>query len=49
MSQYIIDLPDNLLEQAEKIATQKQISTNQLFVNTIAEKLSTLHEALCMT
>ncbi|MDM8557284.1 hypothetical protein [Candidatus Parabeggiatoa sp. HSG14] len=45
MSQYILDLPDNLLEQAEKIATQKQISTNQLFVNTIAEKLSTLWES----
>jgi len=45
MSQYILELPDNLLEQAKKIATQKQISTNQLFVNTIAEKLSTLWES----
>ncbi len=44
MSQYILELPDNLLEQAKKIAIQEQISTNQLFVNSIAEKLSTLWE-----
>jgi len=42
MSQYLLELPDSLLEQAKKIATQKQISINQLFVNSIAEKLSTL-------
>ncbi|KHD07679.1 hypothetical protein PN36_11360 [Candidatus Thiomargarita nelsonii] len=30
MSQYILELPDSLLEQAKKIATQKQISINLL-------------------
>jgi hypothetical protein len=45
MSQYILELPDNLLEQAKKIATQEQISMNQFFVNSIAEKLSTLWES----
>jgi hypothetical protein len=45
MSEYILELPDSLLEQAKKIATQKQISLNQLFVNSIAEKLSTLWES----
>jgi hypothetical protein len=44
MSQYILELPDNLLEQANKRATQEHISINQLFVNSIAEKLSTLWE-----
>jgi len=44
MSQYILELPDSLLEQAKKIATQKQISINQFFVNSIAEKLLNLWE-----
>ena len=44
MSQYLLELPDSLLEQAKKIATQKQISINQFFVNSIAEKLLNLWE-----
>jgi hypothetical protein len=45
MSQYVLELPDNLLEHAKQIAVQKKISVNELFVNFIAEKLSVLKES----
>ncbi len=45
MSQYVIDLPDSLLEQASKFAEQEKISVNKLFVSLIYEKLSALLES----
>ena len=42
MSQYALRLPNSLLEQAKKVASQEETSVNQLFVMAIAEKISAL-------
>jgi hypothetical protein len=37
MSEYIIDIPDEIMQQAKTLAQQKQMSLNQFFASLITE------------
>lgn len=40
MSEYIIDIPDEIMQQARILAQQKQMSLNQFFASLVTENAS---------